>query len=502
MNCYYDCIARKAGRLYCLNAVIARSLSTQQEKTMNLYEDLAERLKAGIHQGLYTPGQRVPSVRRFAAQQQVSAASVVAAYRVLEAQGWLEARPQSGYFVCRPGELLPQATQTCEEAAPCVVNISGLVVRLYQATQREGLISLGAAVPHPDLLPLRDLREATSRAMRRSPDVGSHYSFPPGEKSLRLQIARRGAEAGCAFDPEDIQVTCGCQESINLALRAVTQAGDIVAIESPAFFGTLQAIESLGLQVLEVPCDADGLSLEALTLALDRWPVKAVMAVANFSNPSGSLMPDERKRQLVKMLRERDIPLIEDDIYGDLSQSRDRPHAAKAYDTNGNVLYCGSFSKTLAPGFRVGWLAPGRWGQAVSQLKYVSTMATATLPQLALAEYLASGRYERHLGRLRRIVEANLLRAQSIITREFPHGTRMSRPLGGFLLWVELPRECDAMALHQAAMAEGISISPGLLFSPQGKFGNCFRLSVALPWTERVETALMRLGKLVTQQAQ
>lgn len=464
---------------------------------MRLYEDLAERLKASIQQGLYAPGDRVPSVRRFSIQQQVSAASVVAAYRVLESQGWLEARPQSGYFVCHPSELPPRATQTCEDPVPCHVKVSGLVVMLYQATQREGLISLGAAVSHPDLLPLRDLREATSHAMRRSPDAGSRYSFPPGEKSLRLQIARRGTEAGCAFDPEEIQVTCGCQEAINLALRAVTQPGDIVAIESPAFFGTLQAIESMGLQALEVPSDSDGLSLEALALALERWPVKAVLAVANFSNPSGSLMPDERKRQLVKMLREQEIPLIEDDIYGDLSHARNRPYAAKAYDTNGNVLYCGSFSKSLAPGYRVGWLVPGRWGQAVQQLKYVSTMATATLPQLALAEYLASGRYERHLGRIRRTIETNLLRAQTIIAREFPHGTRVSHPLGGFLLWVQLPPDYDAMLLHEAAMATNISISPGPLFSPQKKYGNCFRLSVALPWDGRIEEALVRLGRLV-----
>ncbi|TXH76842.1 PLP-dependent aminotransferase family protein [Thiobacillus sp.] len=468
---------------------------------MNLYEELAERLKAGIRQGLYAPGQKVPSVRRFSTQQQASAATVVAAYRLLEAQGWLEAKPQSGYFVCLPDALPPRATQTCEDAAPCQVNVSGLAVQLYQATQREGLISLGAAVPHPELLPTRDLREATSRAMRRSSEASCRYSFPPGEKSLRLQIARRGAEAGCAFDPEEIQVTCGTQESIHLALRAIARPGDVVAIESPAFFGTLQAIESMGLQALEVPCDGDGISLEALAMALERWPIKAVLVVANFSNPSGSLMPDARKRQLVKMLAERDIPLVEDDIYGDLAHDRIRPHAIKAYDTTSNVLYCGSFSKTLAPGCRVGWLVPGRWGQEVSQLKYVSSMATATLPQLALAEYLVSGRYERHLVRLRRTVESNLLRAQTLIARHFPHDTRVSRPQGGFLLWVQMPQDCDAMRLYQAAINEGISISPGPLFSPQEKFRNCFRLSVALPWDSRVDNALARLGQLVGSQA-
>lgn len=467
---------------------------------MNLYQDLAERLKTRIQQGIYSSGEKVPSVRRFAAQQQVSQSSVVSAFRLLESEGWLEARPQSGFFVNVSGVASSPSQPSGETSTPCTVRVSDLVIRLYQATQRENLVSLGAAVPKPALLPLRDLREAMARAMRRSPDAGSRYSFPPGEIALRVQIARRGVEAGCSFSPDDIQVTSGCQEAINLALRAVTQAGDIVAIESPAFFGTLQAIESLGLQALEVPSDANGLSLEALSLALERWPIKAVMAVTNFSNPSGSLMPDARKRELVKLLRKHEIPLIEDDIYGDLAHGRERPRAAKAYDLDGYVLYCASFSKTIAPGYRIGWLAPGRWKAAVERFKYDSTFATATLPQLALAEYLASGRYERHLTRLRSTARTNLQQAQALVARTFPHATQFSSPTGGYLLWLQLPEACDAMRLQQSALAAGISISPGPLFSPNGKYTNCIRLSVALPWDAQVEDAIMRLGKLATDQ--
>lgn len=466
---------------------------------MHLYENLADHLKTSIGQGVYAAGDQVPSVRRFAVQQRVSQASVVAAYRLLEAQGWLEARPQSGYFVSQPTRIPPPATQTCMDATPCNVNVAALVSRLYRSAQRPDLVSFGAAVPHPDWLPLKALKESMGRAIRRSPDAGSRYSFPPGEESLRLQIARRAAEAGCAFAPDDIQITNGCQEALNLALRAVTQAGDIVAIESPAFFGTLQAIEALGLQALEIPSDGEGLSLEALELALERWPVKAVMAVTNFSNPTGSSMPDSRKRQLVQLLQARNLPLIEDDLYGDIAFARDRPRAAKAYDSSGNVLYCGSFSKTIAPGYRVGWLVAGRWGLVVEQLKHVSTLATATLPQLVLADYLGSGRYERHLNRLRKLAETNLQCAQTMIARTFPPGTRVSRPAGGYLLWVELPAGSDAMTLHETALRAGISFSPGPLFSPQGKFRNCLRLSVALPWDAHVEMALTQLGHLAAR---
>lgn len=464
---------------------------------MNLYENLATQLKDAIRQGTYPPGERVPSVRRLSEQQRVSQATVVAAYRLLESHGWLEARPQSGFFARHPESAPPPARVTEANAGPCAVNVTELAVRLSRNTQRKDLVSFGAAVPHPGFLPLRDLRASLNRCLRGADDVGSRYSFPPGEEPLRLRIARRAADAGCQFGPDDIVVTDGCQEALNLALRAVARPGDIVAIESPAFFGTLQAIESLGMQALEIPSDPDtGISLEALTLALDRWPVKAVAIVSNFSNPTGSLMPDGHKSRLVRQLAARGIPLIEDDIYGDLGHGRERPHAAKAYDRDGNVLLCSSFSKSIAPGYRVGWIVPGRWRRQVEHLKYVGTMANATLPQLAIADYLADSRYERHLVRVRRLYADNLARMQTAISRHFPAGTRTSRPTGGFVLWVELPEGRDTMALYEQALAAGISFTPGRLFSPQDKYRNCLRLVAALPWDARVDAALAELGRM------
>lgn len=467
---------------------------------MNLYENLATQLKDSIRQGAYPPGERVPSVRRLSEQHRVSQATVVAAYRLLESHGWLEARPQSGFFARYPETVPPAAQPSSANDGPCTVNVTELAVRLSRNTQRKDLVSFGAAVPHADFLPLRDLRASMSRALRTAEDAGSRYSFPPGELSLRRCIARRAAESGCRLGPDDLVITDGCQEAINLALRAVAKAGDIIAIETPAFFGTLQAIESLGMQALEIPSDPDtGLSLEALTLALERWPVKAVAIVSNFSNPTGSQIPDGHKSKLVKLLAARGIPLIEDDIYGDLAQGRERPRAAKAYDAGGNVLLCASFSKTIAPGYRVGWIAPGRWRQAVEHLKYVGTMANATLPQQAMADYLSDSRYERHLIKVRRAYADNLARMQSAISRYFPSGTRTSRPKGGFVLWVELPDGADSLSLYEQALGAGISITPGRLFSPQEKYANCFRLAAALPWDARVEAALATLGRLAAR---
>lgn len=464
---------------------------------MNLYEHLATQLKDAIRQGTYPPGERVPSVRRLSERHRVSPATVVAAYRLLESHGWLEARPQSGFYARQPHSNPPPVRSSEACAGPCAVHVTELAVRLSRNTQRQDMISLGAAVPHPDFLPLKDLRASMNRCLRANADVGSRYSFPPGEPDLRLRIARRAEESGCSFGPDDIVVTDGCQEGINLALRAVAKAGDIVAIETPAFFGTLQAIESLGMQALEIPSDPDtGLSLEALSLALERWPVKTVVSVVNFSNPTGSLMPDSHKAQLVKLLAARGIPLIEDDIYGDLGHGRLRPRAAKAWDRDGNVLLCASYSKTIAPGYRIGWIVPGRWRQQVEHLKYVGSMANATLTQLALADYLADSRYERHMARVRRAYADNVARMQAAIARHFPVGTRTSRPGGGFVLWVELPEGADTMVLYEKALAVGISFTPGRLFSPQERYGNCLRLAAAQPWDARVEAALAELGWL------
>jgi DNA-binding transcriptional MocR family regulator len=464
---------------------------------MNLYEHLASQLKDHIRQGVYPPGERVPSVRRLSERQGVSPATVIAAYRLLESHGWLEARPQSGFFARHPESAPPPALTSEANGGPTAVNVTELAVRLSRNTQRPELVSFGAAVPHADFLPLKPLRASLNRSLRSAGDAGSHYSFPPGERLLRQRIARRAADHGCRFGPDDIVVTDGCQEALNLALRAVAKAGDIIAIETPAFFGTLQAIESLGMQALEIPSDpVSGLSLEALSLALERWPVRAAVSVANFSNPTGSLMPDGHKSKLVRLLSTRGIPLIEDDIYGDLAHGRDRPRAAKAYDSDGWVLHCSSFSKTVAPGYRVGWMAPGRWRKQVEHLKYVGTMANATLPQLAIADYLADSRYERHLTRVRRAYADNLARMQAAIARFFPAGTRASQPVGGFLVWVELPNGCDTMGLYEKALAAGISFTPGRLFSPQDKYRNCLRLAAALPWDARVEAALATLGRL------
>lgn len=467
----------------------------------NLYTQVAQRLQDQVVSGIYRPGDRVPSVRRLSAQFDVSISTAIEAYRRLESQGVIEARPQSGYYV-RTRQWQPPAQPDISkpQSSPTAVSVSALALKVLRASRDPDVLQLGVAAPHPSLLPTKALNGILARLARHDTGKGCAYDFPPGSPELRRQIARRALDAGCTLSPDDIVTTSGCQEALSLCLRAVAKPGDTVAIESPAFYGTLQTIEQMGLKAIEIPtCPRKGVSIEALRLALDRWKIKACLLVPNFSNPTGAVMPEERKKRLVQLLAEHEVPLIEDDIYGDLAFDARRPKAAKSYDRKGLVMLCSSFSKTLAPGYRVGWVAPGRWREEIEHLKYVNTMATATLPQLAIAEFLDHGGYDRYLRKVRTLYASQVERMTHAVVKYFPEGTKATQPAGGFVLWIELPETVSAMELHRQALGKKISIAPGPLFSATQKYPNFIRVTCAVPWNEPLERALMTLGRLVAE---
>jgi DNA-binding transcriptional MocR family regulator len=468
-----------------------------------LYEQVAQKLREQVTSGVYRQGERVPSVRRLSDQLEVSISTVVEAYRRLESQGVIEARPQSGYYVrARMWKPPAQPEISKPPTSPTEVSVSAYALKVLRASRDPDVLQLGVATPHSSLLPTKALNGILARIARRDEGRGTSYDFPPGCAELRRQIARRALDAGVTLSPDDIVTTSGCQEALSLCLRAVAKPGDTVALESPAFYGTLQTIEQLGLRAIEIPtCPRKGVSIEALRLALERWKINACLLVPNFSNPTGAVMPEDRKKRLVQLLAEHEVPLIEDDIYGDLAHSAPRPKAAKSYDRKGLVMLCSSFSKTLAPGYRVGWVVPGRWREQIEHLKYVNTMATGTLPQLAIAEFLEQGGYDHYLRKTRVLYAQGIERMTQAVARYFPDGTRVTQPAGGFVLWIELPEKVDAFELHHRALARKISIAPGPLFSPKQAYRNCIRLTCALPWTETVERALVTLGRLAEELA-
>jgi DNA-binding transcriptional MocR family regulator len=355
---------------------------------------------------------------------------------------------------------------------------------------------LGAAIPNPALLPVDKLNRMLATESRRFKGQSIAYALPPGCERLRNQIAKRSLLAGCTLKPDQIVITSGCVEGVHLSLRAICRPGDTVAVESPVYFNFLQLIEEMGLRALEIPSTPrEGMSIEALRYALDNNRVHACLIISNFSNPLGSLMPDERKRELVELLERYDIPLIEDDIYGDLSFAPMRPSVAKAYDRKGNVLLCSSFSKTLAPGFRVGWVVPGRFQAKIECLKMLTNIATASPPQLAMAEFLANGGYDHYLRKIRSVYARQVALMGDAIGRFFPPGTKVTRPTGNFVLWVELPERVDSLKLYDLALRKGITIAPGPIFSATGKFRNYIRLNAGF-WSDEIEKAVRTLGGL------
>jgi len=318
-----------------------------------------------------------------------------------------------------------------------------------------------------------------------------------GKADLRRNIAVRAAQWGARFGPDDLVITAGATQALRLALRAVCQPGDVVAIEQPAYFGTLLLLEDLGLKALQIPTDpAEGLLLAPLGEAIQRYRPATVLASPTVQNPLGASMPVTRKQELVALIERAGIPLIEDDVYGDLAGEGQRPPACKAFDQSGSVIYCSSLSKTLAPGWRIGWIAAGRYHTQVLQARMAGDWAGAPLLEAAASDILASGDYERHLRRLKlRVTEG----VQAVIARvkaSFPPGTRVAVPTAGFLLWIELPHQLNALGVYRSALALGIGVSPGLLFSPGAEFQNFLRLNCANEPSPILLNAVEQIGAL------
>lgn len=367
------------------------------------YRRIADMLRLTITSGALRAGDKIISARKLAEREHVSLPTALEALRCLEAEGLIVARPRSGYYIHQTS--LPQPVEPSRSPpGPVPVTLSAMARSLFSSSEAR-LVPLGAALPDPAWLPGETLQRALHSAGRRLDAHGQSYSLPPGRRDLRSKIAARSAQWGARFSADDLIITAGATQALRLALRAVCQPGDVVAIEQPAYFGTLLLLEDLGLKALSIPTDpVEGLLLEPLADAIRCHRPAAVLASPTVQNPLGASMPVTRKQELVALLDAADIPLIEDDVYGDLVGEGQRPPACKAFDQSGNVIYCSSLSKTLAPGWRIGWIAAGRYFPQVLQARMAGDWAGAPLLEAATSEVLASGDYDRHLRRLKRRV--------------------------------------------------------------------------------------------------
>jgi len=466
---------------------------------MKRYERFADDIAELIRSGVLGPGQRVPSVRYASQTHGVSPSTVFQAYYLLERRGLIRARPRSGYFVNAhaPRQFSePQALQPVSESTD--VDVSGLVFSILDSIKDPNTIPFGSAFPSPELFPLQRLSRSLASASRSMDPRMVVTDLSPGNPQLRRQIALRYMVGGLMLPMEELLITNGALEALNLCLQAVTQPGDLVAIEAPAFYACLQVLERLKLKAVEIPVHPrEGMDLGVLAQTLEKHPVKAVWCMTNFQNPVGASMPEAKKQALVELLTRHQVPLIEDDVYAELYYSQQAPKPAKAFDTQGLVMHCGSFAKSLAPGYRIGWVAAGRFAQKIERLKLMTSLCASMPAQAAIADYLQHGGYDRHLRKLRYALEGQQANMLAAIARHFPAQTRVSQPSGGYFLWLELPEQMDALKLFHMALAQGISIAPGPIFSPTRRFGNCIRLNYGSPWRDGAERAMETLGRII-----
>lgn len=469
------------------------------ELEQSKYERIASDIAHLIESGTFRPGDRIPSVRSSSRQRKVSISTILQAYYLLEARGLIESRPQSGFYVRSAlPDLYPEPEISSPKHDPTNVSIREMTMMVLRDTLNPNLVQFGAALPNKDLQATAKLGKIIGAICREKSDLVGQCFVAPGYEPLRIQIAQRAVAAGCSISPNEITITAGCVEAMNLCLRAVCKPGNTVAIESPTYFGILQALEGLGLKALEIPTSPrDGISLEALQFALEHNPIHACLLVPNFNNPLGSCMPDAKKKGLVKLLGQYDVPLIENDITGEIYFQGGRPSVAKAYDKKGLVMLCSSFSKDISSACRVGWVVAGRFREEIEWLKYTASLAVQTLMQVAISSFLESGGYEHHLRKIRREYARKVASMSQAVGRHFPGGTRVTRPAGGFVIWIQLPDRVDSLELYRLAIQAGVTLAPGHMFSATDQYRNFIRLNAA-NWSQDSEKVIMRLGQLVS----
>ena len=465
---------------------------------MTRYQHLANLLAERIEQGLYRSGERLPSVRALSQEHGVSISTIQQAYQILENLQLITPQPRSGYFVSPRKAQPPVPAMTRPVQRPVDVTQWDEVMMLLDARADKEMISFGGGSPDINQPSLKLLWREMSRIAQHNPGEMLSYDVLDGRLELREQIARLMLDGGSTVAANEIVITNGCHGALSIALLSVCKPGDIVAVESPSFHGTMQMLRGFDIKAIEIPTDPEtGISIEALELALEQWPIKGIILVPNCNNPLGFIMPDARKRAVLSLAQRHDIVIFEDDVYGELATEYPRPRTIHSWDIDGRVLLCSSFSKSIAPGLRVGWVAPGRYHDKLMHMKYAISSFNVPSTQMAAATFVLEGHYHRHIRRMRQSYQRNLALYTCWIREYFPCEICITRPKGGFLLWIELPEQVDMVCVARQLYRMKIQVAAGSIFSASGKYRNCLRINCALPLSETYREALKQIGEAV-----
>lgn len=468
-----------------------------------LYTQLVDDIAKSVSDGVLKPGDRLPSIRDASRARRLSITTVRHAYQVLESQGVIEGRPQSGYFVTTksaPHTLAETDAESGDDADLQFLDAGQYVLATLKAIRTNNAVPFASAYPDPALFPWRRIQLRMREAMRSRLDADAVEDIPPGNAKLIRQIALRHMRNGLNVDPQEIIITVGATEALNLCLRAVARPGDTIAVESPTFYVMRKAAERLGMRVIELQTHPkEGIDIQSLSDFLGRGRIDACITMPNFQNPLGFVMSDANKRALVELAVRHRMPLIENGVYNELYFGNEPPTTLKSFDTNGTVLHCGSFSKSLGGSVGVGWVLAGKYKAEIEQLKFLSTFSTSAIAQVAVAEFLAQDGWDQYLRSARLDLKQRCEIMRAMVKRFFPEGTRISEPVGGYLLWVQLPDGVDAVQIARQAMKQGVSVTPGKIFGNSPSFCQCIRLNYSFSWTPAIEAALKKLGSIVAE---
>lgn len=466
-----------------------------------LYLQLADKLATAIRTGKIQAGSRLLSIRECAKQHGLSINTVNAAYRMLEDKGLIEAKPKSGYFVRSrlPTPFRPLAPSNSHERTPD--NLNAFIEEVLSHQNEDGYLDFGLACPRGKaFFPVEKLSRLTAGILRKQSDLVAQYALPPGSKRLRQQISQRLVQLGMDINADSLILTHGVLDALNLAIRVVAKPGSTVIVETPTYFNLYSLLETLGIHWREVTTHpVEGMDLDELEQVLKTESIAAMITMPTVHNPLGYTMSRQNKQRLAKIAHQYQVPIIEDAQHADLQFSQTPEPLLKAFDEEGWILTCASYTKTLAPDFRIGWIASGRFYEEIRKLKFLTSVAESSLLSESIALFLENGGYERHLRHVRRLYAIQIDQIRQLIAQHFPTGTRASQPTGGFILWIELPEAIDSLALAMKALEEKIICLPGLLYSSNQRYRHCLRLTCCFEMNEEYKAGLIRLGQLAEE---
>ncbi len=458
---------------------------------MNKYKILADQFKREIETGKLNEGSRMPSLRQVSRQQDVSMSTAVSCYQELESQGWIYARPQAGYFVSTR-----KSKHNTPKWAQFVSKISPVNQTFSHHSARNG--PLGVSSTTIDETALTELDRSFRRANKRLGNRLNQYPAYQGEASLRNALSTHFTKLGLPIDPEEMVITSGCMPAIKTALESCTQVGDAVAISSPCFNGILDLLGKMGRKIVEIPSIDDGIDLIQLELHFQQGSVKAGIFCTTHMNPQGITMSAEQKQTLATLANRYQIPVIEDDVYFELSYSEHSPLPAKYYDQEGYVLWCGSVSKSLSPSYRLGWCLPGRYTERYYQQHNAGSFGISLPIQLAMADFIETGHYTKQL-KYRRSKLLNLKSAYlKFLSERLPEQVKISDPQGGMVLWLQIP-DLKIDLFNSLIKQHNIDIRLGQLFSGLPLYNDCIRINFGFELTDEIKKELHLLTDMIKQ---